>query len=365
MGAEKHTSLDLREVLDLEKVNADLSIPLEALPRQYITGEIRVRKSWSNTTLVRSKIQYIEPPLYRGGQGLIRRALRTLPFLENTIVATAATAATAAEPSPIGICVKCPQVPTISLSTEALIQWLAATTLEQRAGIIGAVPKVYDLFQYAGETRFSMEYVDGVSAAEYIATTPAAATDGIFLQILAQTALLLSILQQYMRLDHRDLKGDNLWIRPRPISYTVKLKDYNASDIVWRVEAPFQVVLLDFGFACIGGEDGNAVVSLSDGLLPAIDPCPKEGRDMLQLVASFWFLPCIRERLSPEMRAYVTDLLSYKGANHASTVQKMQTLDWLYMKGSEREFRYPPLEPIQMLKSLSDNWKGVGVLQRV
>ena len=80
-------------------------------------------------------------------------------------------------------------------------------------------------------------------------------------------------------MDHRDLKADNLWIRPIPIDYSITVGGKK-----WRLRAPFQVVILDFGFACLGNEEGNAIVSLSDGIVPKIDPCPKEGRDLFHLL---------------------------------------------------------------------------------
>lgn len=334
-------SQDLRTALDIYDIDADLTVKLSSLPKQYITGDIHVQRGATNENVseVRSHIQYVEPPLYRGGQGVIRRGVRKIP---GSSVKTPC-------------CVKSPQMEGISLSREALIQWIAAATLK-REGIAGAVPQVYDLFQYAGETRFSMEYIEGISAAEYIATS--AVPDATMRQILAQTAILLSILQKHMRLDHRDLKGDNLWIRPKPVSYSVVLGPSGQ----WDIDAPFQVVILDFGFACIGGEDGNAIVSLSDGILPLIDPCPKEGRDIFHLIASFWFLPCIREKMGQEMNEFIEGVMR---PEFMANMKGRSDLDWVYMISSDTEFRYPPLEPIRLLKSLADNWKGVGSLQRV
>lgn len=327
-------SLDIRTTLDLSDIHADLTVPFESLPIQTITGEIRGRRG------CRCKIVCKEKPTHRGGQGIIREGFREVGSEQHHIV------------------VKSPIDPALSLTTEAIIQWLAAATLERRCGIVGAVPRVHDLYQAGDETRFSMEFVGGLSAIEYIATAPMGEADGRMFQILAQTAVLLSALQRYLRLDHRDLKGDNIWIRPgRPVNYTVDLADGSR----WQLEAPFQVVILDFGFACIGGVDGRAIVNLSDGILPRIDPCPKEGRDMFQLLASFWHMRCVRERISAAGATAVEGLLGSK-ANQAATAEDLR---WAYNDASERGFRWPPLEPARLLKRLADNWKGVGVLHRL
>jgi hypothetical protein len=329
-------SLDIRTALDLSDIHADLTVPFKSLPRQYITGEVRGYRGQ------RCKITCKERPIHVGGQGIIRDGLR---------VATSSGVQRIAVKSPIDA--------SLSLTTEALIQWLAAATLERRAGIVGAVARVHDVFQFGEETRFSMDFVDGVSAIEFIATAPPAAADGRLFQVLAQTALLLSTLQRYLRLDHRDLKGDNLWIRrDSPVSYTVELADGTR----WHLEAPFQVVILDFGFACIGGADGRAIVNLSDGILPRIDPCPKEGRDMFQLLASFWFKECVRERISAGGATEVEGML---GSRAAAKAAEEEDLRWAYNDVSERGFTWPPLEPARLLKRLADSWKGVGVLRRV
>jgi serine/threonine protein kinase len=338
-------SLDIRTTLDLSDIHADLTVPFDSLPIQIITGEIRGRRG------CRCKIVCKEKPIHRGGQGIIREGFRT-----STGASLSATEGVV--PLQQHIVVKSPIDPGLSLTTEAIIQWLAAATLERRCGIVGAVAKVHDLYQASDETRFSMEFVGGLSAIEYIATAPTGEADGRMFQILAQTTVLLSALQRYLRLDHRDLKGDNIWIRPgRPVNYMVDLADGSR----WQLESPFQVVILDFGFACIGGVDGRAIVNLSDGILPRIDPCPKEGRDMFQLLASFWHMRCVRERISAAGSAAVEELLGSK-AGQAATAEDLR---WAYNDASERGFRWPPLEPARLLKRLADNWKGVGVLHRL
>jgi len=299
--------------------SGDIEIPDTLLPKQYIDGSLRAEDG------IRCKIIY-GALTNGGGYGKIYRAMRI-------------------SRERLNICVKVPHVKRFSVCPEAILQWIGFESLKA-AGIEGAVPKIYDIFQYAGETRMTMSYIEGVSSLEYIinSETP----EKSFIQIITQTCLLLAFLEESIRLDHRDLKADNIWIRPTPVEYRITLGGKK-----WRVAAPFQVVLLDFGFGCLGAQDGNAVVSLSDGILPKFDPCPKEGRDVFQLLASLWSCPSIRSLMSDVFQKDIEELLSYKNRPYASLTK--QTLDtrWIYLLVSDSSFRHPPLHPLSLLSAYS------------
>ena len=317
--------IDLQVTLDEQSIR----LPVESLPKQYIDDIIRVKGGKSRCRLYYGAIEN------RGGYGSICLAKR------------------ATREEVTDICIKIPHNTGYCLCAEAIIQWLAYKSLAE-VGIIGAIPRVYDIFQYAGETRFSMEYIEGVSSIDYIvgADEPGLA----LLQILAQVSLLLAYLEETIRLDHRDLKGDNIWIRPEPVSYSVSIEGRT-----WTVTAPFQVVILDFGFSCMGAEDGNAIVSLSDGILPKIDPCPKEGRDLFQLIGSIWSVPLVRTHIQANLAADIEQLLSYKGKPYASLITQSMKTRWMYLLVSDSAFRHPPLHPLSLLEMLRIKYQDIGI----
>lgn len=318
----------------------DLSIPLEELPKEFISGDLRISGEQKQS---RCSIQYISAQ-GKGNYGIIRR-IRRKP----------AVVSPDGGGSQLKLCVKCPENKEYSLCAEALIQWYASNTL-LRAGIVGAIPPVFDIYQYAGETRFTMEFIEGRSFLVAVQDHPA--PDSLWIQVLAQAALLLGYLEETIRLDHRDFKADNVWIRERPIDYTLKIHGKT-----WRLTAPFQVVLLDFGFACLGGEDGNSIVNLMDGYLPTLDPCPKEGRDLFHLVASLWSFDVVRARLSPGFSAEIKRLLESRDAGVVETLERGNggagVMNWLVMKESEPEFRVPALGPVRLLERLVEIWRWV------
>jgi len=307
-------------VKELELTQSEIHISPDILPKQYIDGNIRIGG------VSRCKIEY-GVLQNRGGYGSIYRAKRVTANKANDV------------------CVKIPHNSSFTLCPEAILQWLASETLI-RAGIRGAIPPVYDIFQYAGETRFSMQFIEGISCVDCILESPT--PEITFIQILAQTSLLLSYLEEHMRLDHRDLKGSNIWINPVETRYELCVGGKK-----WTVSAPFQVVLLDFGFSCLGSSEGNAVVSLSDGILPRIDPCPKEGRDLFQLIASIWSIPAIRSLMSEPMQRDIELLLSYRNKPYAYLVKQTLDTNWIYLLVSDSSFRHPPLHPLSLLHALS------------
>jgi len=191
-----------------------------------------------------------------------------------------------------------------------------------------------------------MDFVEGRSSIQLLLESPT--PDLALLQILAQVTLLLGFLEEHLRLDHRDLKVDNLWIRSTPIEYRIQV-----GGETWNVEAPFQVVLLDFGISCLGNADSQAAVSLSDGILPLIDPCPKEGRDLFQLIASIWSIPQIRARIGAAIQADIELLLSYKDKSYTKLVKQTTQSHWIYLAVSEASFRHPPLHPLSLLHAMS------------
>lgn len=303
------------------KINTnDFTISPTLLPKQYIDDSIRVSGK------IRCMIRYVHL-VNRGGYGNILLADR-IDLSGNTQQ----------------VCVKAPHTPTFSVCPEAIIQWMASNALIG-AGVIGAIPLVHDIFQYVGETRFSMDFVKGPSSIDYILAS--ATPEKTLLEVLVQTSILLGFLEEAIHLDHRDLKADNIWIRHEPIDYSVTI-----SGRTWKYKAPFQVVLLDFGFSCLGDSEGVAVVSLSDGILPRIDPCPKEGRDLFQLISSIWSLPQIRERIGATLGADIELLLSYKNKPYINLVRKTLDINWVYLLVSDLEFNHAPLHPISLLQMI-------------
>ena len=182
-----------------------------------------------------------------------------------------------------------------------------------------AVPNLYEIFSRGAQHLssihdvkgivFCMEYIRGVTLFDYLKTQFTAgqskANDALYLRILAEIALQLHEIQVNLRMNHRDMKVNNILIRNRKpdwisvfATFFPALADFD--------QFKFNVVLIDYGFACIACGDAHDMPEIS--LLEAgswfgpTDSCFKTGRDLVQ------FIYCI-ECFFPRRR-FFTDSLS-------------------------------------------------------
>ena len=250
------------------------------------------------------------------------------------------------------VLVKQPRMAEMNLLQEAVLQHLAHKTLENE-GLPWAIPSVYDVFWKGDEIWFSMELIHGVTVQDWFTHTLHADKDTFFL--IAQLCLILATLENHLNLDHRDLKISNLLILPKPCTIYVKLNDSS-----WSLQSPFSVVVLDFGFACLGSEvlRGKPWVNLGDGVLPPMDPCPKEGRDMFHLLISLLGLPIFREKISSSLHERLDGWLSVGKKSYGPMARRWSTENWSYLVSSQPDFAIPHCCPLRILQDILPDLKG-------
>jgi serine/threonine protein kinase len=250
------------------------------------------------------------------------------------------------------VLVKQPRLVEMNLLQEAVLQHLAHKTLDAE-GLVGAIPNVYDVFSNGESVCFSMERIVGYSIQEWFSATKTQDMD--FLLLVAQLALILATLETHLNLDHRDLKHGNLLVKNQACHIHVKL-----NDTVWTLHSPFTVVVLDFGFACLGSEvlRGKPLVNLGDGVLPPMDPCPKEGRDMFHLLTSFLGLPLVQQILSKRLQEKVDAWLTLGNKSYGPMARRWSTEHWSYLVSSQPEFAIPNCCPLRILYELLPELKG-------
>ena len=224
----------------------------------------------------------------------------------------------------------------LQLGQEALIQWLVRKTLMPYE-METAVPQVYDIFRRNGQSCFSMEYIRGVFPYEFIIKSNE--PDRVFFQMISQLSLLCGILQRDLHFDHRDLKMENLFIRTIPIRYSVSFGKNH-----YTLECPFQLVIFDFGFACLGNVKGVTQVNLAKDILPQLDPCPKTGRDLFHCIASFWTNPIFRDLMSMDTRAEVDSWFISSKRDYSKIVKKFNNTEWVYVLTSTAAFKHQPMD---------------------
>ena len=250
------------------------------------------------------------------------------------------------------VLVKRPRMAEMNLLQEGILQHLAHTVVEQE-GIPWAVPRVYDVFTHEQEVWFSMDRVYGSSLPDWLASSSVG--DREVTLLLAQSGLILATLESRLHLDHRDLKLNNLVIVPSPCTIRVSLEGS-----LWTLHCPFQVVVLDFGFACLGSEmlRGIPLLNLGDGVLPPMDPCPKEGRDMFHLLVSLLGLPVFRETISQRLHDRIDKWLCSGTKAYGLMARRWSAHSWSYLVSSQPSFSIPACCPLAILQDLLPELKG-------
>jgi hypothetical protein len=251
-----------------------------------------------------------------------------------------------------------------SLLLEGLLQSIAHATLKAY-GFPKAVPRVLDIVKHPDYgIVIGLERNPGAQLlADYFKSqvqwgSPSVYNDYVVFSVLAQIATYLAILEKNIGMNHRDLTGTNvLMVVPmQPVHQTVVLDSFK-----WTVHGSQQAILIDFGFACIGNPDGQMVISAGE-LLPQIDFCPKEGRDLFLFFASLWNVAAFRESLTEVGRGlfetWLHDTTEVSWADWLITSAKTNLMG-MYLLTSAGHFRSSTSAPLQVLQDISKAYPDI------
>lgn len=235
------------------------------------------------------------------------------------------------------VAIKRPKHQNIHLLHEALFQWKLYNDLKPY-GLSFCVPKVYRIFRFkaTGDVWFSMKRYESQLLSTWCSKKIGA--DGhIFALLLLQIALVLEVVQDILRIDHRDLKVNNILVVDTPTSIGI---DWEGKETT--IDFPFHIVLLDFGFACKGG-----VIDIrADDGLPPIDFCPKEGRDIFQILVSLWRIPSLRSMLDVSWGGWIRSRIG----RYVSLTESAHDLNWMYSVTDDTAFSAPDCAPSSIIR---------------
>lgn len=167
--------------------------------------------------------------------------------------------------------------------SESLLHVLCWTVM-QRTSTKWAIPRPYEVFgDYPNGTceslSFGMSYVEGTILHTYLKdqfdSAKAHYNSRLFREVIGQTAFILYHLQKGLNLNHRDLKANNLIVRPTKKAFNIYIENSVLSTM-------HEITVIDFGFACQG--DCSGTMFQAGSWFPFSDACYKKGRDLAQLI---------------------------------------------------------------------------------
>lgn len=241
-----------------------------------------------------------------------------------------------------------------SLYRESILQILVYNCLAH-FNLKKIVPKVFDIFEHHGQIVFTMEaFPKAMLFSDYLLEN-FGKNSSCFIEILAQIALYMIPLQNVLFFNHRDLKSDNILIMEEPTQHVLLFRGRQ-----YTVRCGARALLVDFGFGCLGFEMGGVSLLNAGSVLPSIDACPKEGRDIFQILTSLYSFEKFRENLSPGLKALFDKWLTINGRHYSEkTVQNAENEEWIYSVTSGSFFSAPGCSPSTVLADIAEYYPEI------
>lgn len=242
------------------------------------------------------------------------------------------------------------------LFKEAVMQMIAYGALKKH-GLTWAVPEIEKIFIHPEhQCGFIMSHPEDAHIfANYLQrnfnwTRACEENDKILVEVIAQIAIFLCILEDNIQMNHRDLKITNVVLvkkEDKPFSL-----GYYRGSKRFVLDTNLKVMLVDFGFACIN--TGEQIIAAGD-YLPSFDGCPKEGRDLFLLLANLWNVEGIRKCISPRMAQWFIMCLKGKKLSWTDHLIKMKdkTMKMVYLYTTSSEFEMPFCRASFVLETLA------------
>lgn len=248
-----------------------------------------------------------------------------------------------------------------SLACEAFFQ-LAAHKVLKEYGLGRTVARVRDVYRdprVGNAAVFTMDPFLDVELFSEVLVQRVLSVEAT-VSILAQVALLLTILGERLNMNHRDLKTSNILLaKSGADGVAMRAVGWNGRTLSIRGE--YSVKLVDFGFACSG--TGQRTLVNATEFFPITDPCPKTGRDMFQLLTTIYLCENFRKSIGAvePLRALFANWLAIPGSDYIGFLQKMgaESLDWVYLLLGSDKFRAPKCESSAILTDISTIFPNV------
>jgi serine/threonine protein kinase len=197
------------------------------------------------------------------------------------------------------------------------------------------------------EDALDFVYSSGINGAQF---------DSWFISIFCQIVLLLGYLEDNLRLNHRDLKGDNILISMKP---SRQQKAIRVASHLWKLNYDHEVKIVDFGFACNGIEMNSPATISVGNTFPAFEWCPKEGRDIYFLLCYFYGQTTFRRACSSRLLRKIEGWIHVDKVLDALRLYGLSRLDWISFLVNTSRFDCSKCSSAEILEFVSSEWSSI------
>lgn len=248
------------------------------------------------------------------------------------------------------------------LFMEACLQQLAYNKLKE-LGFDYAIAPTRDLLRWPdGDISFTMKPFNDVKNMHEMmeslvgAGLKGRAFDVWWLPLFVQTVVLMGLLEEHLRLNHRDLKGDNILVS---LEGRQRQKEVEVGGRRWNYIYRQELHVVDFGFACRGTVDEGPASASSGTFFGGRDVCPKGGRDIYVLLCYFYAQPTFREAASAALLDFVKGLIGREDILRHLEVHGTQQTKYLYLLLGTPEFQMPATCCTPVLTAVAARWPAL------
>ncbi len=257
--------------------------------------------------------------------------------------------------------VKRPIIGGNSLLYEACMQKIVENWLSH-GNIISGVPKVLHIFSLNDNSIcFAMEIIENsITLHELLEKTSKEEITSLLIDCLIQLCAITWKLDKELGINHRDLKPSNILV----IIKEPQRKKIIINNECLEITSKYTISFIDFGFSCLGSDNGrNLHLSLSN-VYGIDDPCPKSGRDM------YLFLSFLYSDFSYKLNKDICTLFKkWLEIPHSDFIKflskyKEKAAQWIYFltgNSNIKQFDSCPLKIIKDLKGLLHNTGSTAV----
>lgn len=248
------------------------------------------------------------------------------------------------------------------LFKEAILQMLAHGALSLH-GLTWAVPEVKMIFEHPlhGVGFFMSHPKDADIFANYIQkhinwTRACEENDRILVEILAQIAIYLCILEDTLQMNHRDLKSTNVVLIEK--ARTPFTLGYHRKGKRITMNTHLRAILIDFGFACIKYKED---IVAAGNYLPTFDGCPKDGRDFFLLLAHLWNVELLRKCMTTKLQLWFRERLTTAKLSWTDYLIRMKdnSLRSVYLYTASSDFSASQCSAGIVLETLSSSFPAI------